>query len=258
VRGHKDLRLLVAASALCALLALIVPIDVVRLVFALPLALFLPGYAIAVATFARRPLERPKLLLLGVGLSLAVLPLGALVLNYAPGGIRGGSWALLLVLVVLGACLAAARRRPRGTGASLAISRPRPNRATSAVLGLAALAVVAALVLAFTPLPAKHAVGYTELWIQPSGGGAARIGVRNDEQQQADYRLLVRFGSRGSPAVRMFALDPGESHVLRVAAAAGARSPSAVQPVSAVLFRAGHRGAYRRVSTWVRSPGAAQ
>ena len=58
------------------------------------------------------------MLALSVGLSLAMLALGSLVLNYVPGGIRACSWAVLLVLVVLAASREAAlRRRPRRPGA---------------------------------------------------------------------------------------------------------------------------------------------
>jgi Protein of unknown function (DUF1616) len=255
VRGHKDLRLLLAVSVLCALGALLVPVDVVRLVFAVPLTLFLPGYAIAAAAFAQNPAGRPKMALMGVGLSLALLPLGALVLNYVPGGIQAGSWALLLVLVVLAACRAAAVRRPRAAAQSPAPPRVRPSAATAAVLGLAALMVVAALVLAFITLPAKNAVGYTELWIQPSGA-AVRVGVRSDEQQRNDYRLVVR-GSGGGPVVRRFALEPGEGHVLRIAT--GVSAVAASRPVTAVLYRSGHGAkAYRRVSTRIPAPQATQ
>ena len=87
----------------------------------------------------------------------------------------------------------------------------------------------------------------------PSGGGAARIGERSNEQEQGDYRLVVRFGSSRPPTVRIFALDPGEGRVLRVAS-----GTAAAQPVSAALFLAGNgAGAYRRVSALIPSPGAA-
>jgi hypothetical protein len=254
MRGHKVLRLLVAAAALCALLAVVLPVDVLRLVFALPLVLFLPGYSIALATFVRRRPEAPMLWLLGAGLSLAILPLGALLLNYVPGGIGTVSWALLLVLIVIGACRAAAIRRPPPRGSGPAMPRPRLNAAQAGVLGLAALAAATALVLAFIPVDAKHAIGYTELWITPSGGGAARVGVRSNEHERGDYRLVVQFGSDASPTVRRFTLEPGESHFLRVASGS-----AAAQPVSAALFLSGHGGrAYRRVSTVIPSTPAAQ
>ena len=254
MRNHKDLRLVLAAAALCAVLAVFLPVDVLRLVFALPLVLFLPGYALAAAIFARERLEAPKMALLAAGLSLTVLPLGALVVNYAPGGIGAGSWAILLVLVVLAACRAAALRRPRARDTALAMPKLALGRARAAIFGLAALVAVAAMVLAFVPLSAKNAIGYTALWIKPSGHTAASIGVRSDEQQGGDYRLDIRIGSSSSPIVRRFSLDPGQSRIVRVDGGAGA----AGRPVSAVLFRSGHPAAYRRVATWIPAAGPAQ
>ena len=129
MRGHGDLEAAVGGAALCALLALFLPFDALRLLVGAPLLFFLPGYAITAAVFARGRIERRHFLVFSVGLSLAVLALGALVLNYLPGGIRGGWWALLLFLVVLGACRGAALRRPRRAGAPIAWSLPRVNGA---------------------------------------------------------------------------------------------------------------------------------
>jgi uncharacterized membrane protein len=255
MRGQKDLRLVLAAAALCAVLAAVLPVDVLRLVFALPLVLYLPGYALAAAIFARERIEAPKMALLAAGLSLTVLPLGALLINYAPGGIGVGSWATLLFLVVLGACRAAAVRRPPARNPALALPKLGIGGARAAVLGLAALATVGALVLAFVPLSAKHAIGYTELWIKPSGHTAASIGVRSDEQKAGDYRLEVRIGSAPTPIVRRFSLDPGESRIVRVDGGADAGG----RRVSADLFRSGHPASpYRRVATWIPAAGSAQ
>src|SRR4029077_18937869 len=102
MRGHGDLEAAYASAALCALLTLALPFEPLRMLLAAPLALFLPRYAIPAAIFARRRIERRQFLLFSLGLSLAVLALGALVLNYVPGGIRAWSWALLLFLAVRG------------------------------------------------------------------------------------------------------------------------------------------------------------
>ncbi|HEY4779357.1 MAG TPA: DUF1616 domain-containing protein, partial [Solirubrobacterales bacterium] len=113
MRGHGDLEAACTGATLCALLTLVLPFEPLRMLLAAPLTLFLPGYAISAAIFARRRIERRQFLLFSLGLSLAVLALGALVLNYVPGGIRAWSWALLLFLVVLGCCRGAALRRPK-------------------------------------------------------------------------------------------------------------------------------------------------
>lgn len=89
---------------------------------AIPFVLFLPGYAIVSALFPadetrrepssdRRSVDVPERLLFSVGLSLAVSPLVALLLNFTPFGVRPTP-----VLVVLGgltvvASVVAARRR---------------------------------------------------------------------------------------------------------------------------------------------------
>lgn len=253
MRRHADLRAAVAAAIACAALALLLPFGWLRLVFAAPLALLLPGYAIAAVTFVRRPLGRPQLLLMSLALSLMTLALSGLLLNYAPGGVRAGSWALLLVAVVIAGSLAAARRRGPGPSWQLgSVRRPRVT-AVQAVLGLLGLALaVGALVLAFATLPAKNALGYTQLWMLPRADGVAgvRIGVASDEQQQQDYRLRVAFGNRAKPIERQLSLAPGESRILRLDTAQPAKGEAV--PVYASLFRQDQPGSiYRRVSGWV-------
>jgi uncharacterized membrane protein len=254
VRGHADLRAAVAATLLCAPLTLL-PLGPPRLLFALPLTLFLPGYAIVAAIFARHALDRAKLLLLSLGLSLATLALGAVVLNFVPGGIRAGSWALLLALIVLGNCRAAALRRPRPKAAPAASRRgwqPRPREIALLAGGAAAAAL--AIALAFAPRPAEDAIGYTEMWIQPLTGekvSGVRIGVGNREQDDADYELRVRVGEGSGQVLReKIVLSPGQTEVVEVPTAAP--PPGEATPVTAALFLAGGpESAYRRVSAWI-------
>ncbi len=258
MRGHADLRAAVAASLLCAVLALLLPLPGLRVLFAVPLALFLPGYAVVAVTFARRRLELPQRLLLSLGLSLVALALGAVLLNYMPGGIRAGSWALLLVLIVLGACRGAALRRPKAARSRLAIPRLSPRRAELGLLAAGALAVLAALILAFVPLSARNAIGYTEMWIKPFGNASragVKIGVGNREQADAEYRLRVRIGKEGEEAVTYrLALEPGQTQVRVVQIAT--QSTGQPTPVVAILAMADRPTVpYRRVSAWVPPTG---
>ncbi len=236
MRGHRDLERAVQVALVCAVAALVLPFEVAEILFALPLTLFLPGYAIAAASFARRPLPWPTLLLLSLALSLSVLALGALVLNYIPGGIREISWALLLLLVILNGCRFAALRRPPAPEGATTWPRPRSTRPQMFLFGGGSLAALAALVLAMTPLPADNALGYTELWISTEDNGAAgtvaRIGVRSQEQREVSYFLRVTFGG-GKPTVRLFDLSPGESDTAFVQ---GPPTDGAL-PVVATLFR---------------------
>jgi uncharacterized membrane protein len=239
----------------CALVAGLVPWEVVRLLAALPLVFLLPGYAFAAATSGplRGDLAQRVLLILLCG--LAILCLGGLVLNFMPGGIRTFSWALLLVLVVLVAARVAAVRRPAAEPERPAWRLPRP-RAVDLVVGGLALAIVAgALVLAYTPLPAPRAAGFTSLWMLPSRpatGSGVKVGVVNSEQQAELYRLVVR-PETAAPVAFALALAPGERRTFHVPVAVKSREPTRV---GAVLSRKSHPGvAYRHVVVWLQ-PGA--
>ncbi len=262
MRGHRDLRRMVAGAVACGLLALLVPVAWISLLFLAPLAFFLPGYAIASATFASRPPKRPQMLALSLGLSLATLALAGLVLDLLPGGLRAGPWTLLLVLVVFGAARAAAVRRSRHPGRRRrrAPLRLRPDGIGAALIAVGSVAAVAALVLTFSAVAGKHAVGYTELWLQPlrTGHGAAvRIGVGSDEQTRVRYSLDVRYGDGREQAVPPFSLKPGETKVVRLQTVRRPGDPPL--PVVASLFRQDRpASAYRRAWGWLPSPSPAR
>ena len=87
----KDLALVILLTLSCMLFVLISPLDEtpVRVVLGLLLVLFLPGYSLIAALFPGRDdpdgIER---IALSFGLSIAVVPLLGLALNYTPFGIR--------------------------------------------------------------------------------------------------------------------------------------------------------------------------
>jgi uncharacterized membrane protein len=256
VKGHGDLRLAAVAALLCALLALLIPAGGVALVFAVPLALFLPGYAITAASFGRRGLAWPQFLLLSIALSLATLVLGSLVLNYL-GGIHPLSWALLLLLVVFAACRVAAVQRG-ASGGGPHWPRLRPGAPQLAMLLGAAALTVGALVLGSATVPAGDALGYTQLWVLPEAGSAGhevQVGVRSEEQGSADYDLRVRIGA-DRLVRRSFRLAPGETRLVKLRAPAGGGS---VVPVVATLLLHDHPfSVYRRAKGSLITPGASR
>jgi uncharacterized membrane protein len=255
MKGHRDLEILSGASLICAVLALVIPLTALSLLFAIPLALFAPGYAITAATFARRSLGGAQIALLSVALSLITLVLGAFLLNYVPGGLGAVSWTLLLLIVALGGCRFAALRRAPVRREQKLLRLPVGGRDAALILGGVALAAVA-IGLAMTTLPAKHAHGYTELWVTPEAGtvsGRAEIGVGSEEQHMASYVLRVQLGNGTRSLVRKFTLRPGETRTLGFHAPPS--SPEAPVPVSARLFLQGRPDAvYRRVSAWIPVP----
>jgi len=255
VRGHGDLRLVAWGSLLCAAVALVLPWPAASLVFAAPLALALPGYAIVAAAFAKRELDPPLMAVLSVALSLSTLALGALLLNYAPGGIRGFSWAVLLLLVSLGGCRAAARRRD-GKPAAIHLPRFRPQRLRLGLsLGGLAAAVVA-VALASATLPAKHALGFTELWVLPvpdSGRSEAKVGVKSEEQEEIEFDLAIRIGT-DQTVRRSFTLKPGEETSVAIGPPV-APAGTAVPVVATLLLDQDPTYVYRRVKGSLTATG---
>ena len=251
MRGHRDLRWACLAAVACALVVALVPWEIVRLVAALPLALFLPGYAVIAAAFGPHDLALPQRVTLSVATSLMVLALGAFVLNVFPFGLETASWAVLLPLVVIAACRGAAiRREPPAQGKRRAPALPRPA-AGGIALGVVALVIaVAALAIAQKPLPADDAAGFTALWMLPTDSSeeAVAVGVVSNRQNPASYRLKVSLGKDQSKSFRV-RLDPGEERVYEVDVPP--RASGRTHVVSS-LYRENRPGhLYRRVTSWL-------
>jgi hypothetical protein len=248
VRGHRDLGFACTAAIVCTLVALLSPLPSIALIAAIPLALVLPGYVLTAAIFGRSGPDAPRQALLTLALSLAVLVLGSLLLNYMPGGIRALSWGILLLVVVLASArLAAIRRRPPRKS-----SRPRrrlsPAPLDAALFAVGGLAAVGAIVVAQIPVTASNADGFTALWMLPSQDGErARVGISSNEQEPTSYRLYVRT-EPDSGVVKRFTLEPGEEQRFKFALdpdLAGRR-------VTASLYRDEKpQRVYRRVTSWL-------
>ena len=88
------------------------PLVAVRWVFGSVFVLFVPGYVTVEALFPKgRELDGIEKFALSVGLSLALVPLIGLLLNYTPWGIRLTPIITSLVLFTIGvACVGVARR----------------------------------------------------------------------------------------------------------------------------------------------------
>ena len=203
-----------------AVLAIYVPYlneTPLRIVFALPIVLFIPGYALIAALFPGSDeidtLERTAL---SFGLSIAVVPLIGLALNYTPWGIRLDPIVLSLVLFTVIMVLVAHYRRallspeerftlPVGEWYNEAKNelfsenQSSLDRALSYILIIAILAaVITTVYVIVVPKEGEH---FTEFYILGEGGMAADypdrfpvdapqsviIGVGNHEYVPVDY-----------------------------------------------------------------------
>lgn len=206
--------------ALLAAIAIYAPVineSSLRIILALPMVLFFPGYALIAALFpGREEIDGLERLALSFGLSIAVVPLLGLVLNYTPFGIRLDPVVISLVAFTL--CMAAVaqyrradlpeserfsvpfRRIAEGLRSELfPAGSSRLDRALSAILVLIIVAAVATTV--YVIVVPKEGEKFTEFYILGEKGKAADyptdlhagqaasviIGIGNHEYRNVTY-----------------------------------------------------------------------
>lgn len=224
----KDL-VIVALWTVATILCIYLPVldtSPLRVVFGLPMVLFIPGYALIAALFPEKDdLDGIERVALSFGLSIAVVPLIGLALNYTPWGIRLDPIVTSLSLFTF-AMLAVAHWRRAGVPREKRFSVPftemaaeakadlfpekqsKMDRALSVILILAILAaIITTIYVIAVPKEGEH---FTEFYILGPGGKAADyptsfaagsnqsviIGIGNHEYRDLTYTVEVLLTSQ--------------------------------------------------------------
>lgn len=216
-RQSRNLLVVMVIAGLSAVLALVMPADsIVRLICALPLVFFLPGYAITAALLPLRWFGNAERLLLSLGISVAVTALCGLILNLTPWGLQSSTWAITLAAIVwLAGAIAWLQRWPEASDSARQNKRQPKLRFRDGFLMVLALLVSGAAV-GLTRLPAapNDVAGYTQLWMIPANPGNSndfRLGVTSDEFSETRYRLQVSAGGKVVQEWSEVSLKPGET-----------------------------------------------
>lgn len=189
-----------------------------RIALGLPFVLFFPGYALIAALFpGKKDLDGIERVALSFGLSIAVVPLIGLLLNYTPWGIRLYPIGISLLLFILAMSYVAVRRRRRLSEeerfeVSLNVEFPRwgqlsrLDRALTVVLLASVVFAVGSLIYVIaTP---KVGERFTEFYILGLSGkaegyprdlavgeeGKIILGVVNHEYAVVEYAAEIRVG----------------------------------------------------------------
>lgn len=282
-----DLLLLLAFALIVPGLLLLPPwLALVRVPLGLVAVLLAPGYALQAALFPRRDeLDGVARAGLSIGLSVALVPPAALLLDRLPWGIRPWPIVVLLAAWIALVALVAALRRRRLLASGAAYTPALPDlagwwrglalRAQLAVLGaalaLTALAGLAAVSLALPP-PSSYLTefyvlgkaGLAEDYPRTAAVGetlAVTMGITNREREARSYR------------VELWAVDPWQAERRQLVATAGpvALAPGATheQPISwampwagddqtveLLLFSGEDPAPYRRLKLWLNVQAA--
>ncbi|MFC1864773.1 DUF1616 domain-containing protein [Chloroflexota bacterium] len=114
IRLQNELLLINILAILLIIIIVFFTSNVLRIILGLPFVLFLPGYTLIAALFPRRnALGSIERVALSFGLSVAVVPLIGLILDYSPWGIRLYPGLLSLAIFILVTSLIAWHRRRR-------------------------------------------------------------------------------------------------------------------------------------------------
>jgi len=221
---------LMAATVLSLFLLLITltplsDISVVRIPLGLLMVLFVPGYTLIAALFPRQvDLDGIERVALSFGLSIAVVPLIGLGLNYTPWGIRLTPVVVSLAIFTMVMASAAHFRRrslpdderfsirfretARGwVDEFMAENRSRVDKALTIILFLTIIASIAALV--YVIVTPKQGEKFTEFYILGPGGKAydyptvvgsgnrstVIVGVVNHEYATVNYTMTINLNS---------------------------------------------------------------
>jgi uncharacterized membrane protein len=218
-----DLALVILWTLICIPFVLLPPLSEtpIRIALGLPLVLFLPGYSLIAALFPRKgDLASIERVALSFGLSIAVVPLIGLALNYTPFGIRLSPvlFALSLFTVALALCAFLRRRRVPADErfkvgfraafselkASFAANETRLDRILSVILIISIIVAISMVV--YVIVTPKQGEKFTEFYILGPGGkaddyptnlrvgeeGRLIIGMVNHEYATVEYRLAVQ------------------------------------------------------------------
>ena len=222
-----------------------------RAPLALLLALVLPGYALGAALFHEEGSGAAGRLLISLGLSLTLLVLGGMALDWTAVGLQGRSWAGFLVGLTLAASGVAAYLRLR-SGGSLPHVRMDISLAQALLLLLAGLVAAGALLLGRSPAPSDGLQGYTLLWLLPADPQHPEdipVGISSREFAPTSYRLELSLNEQPFLAWPEIDLQPGQMWKTKVELPGSIPDRATLE---ALLYRRDAPGlVYRRAKIWL-------
>jgi uncharacterized membrane protein len=274
VRAVADIAVAVGLTLATTLVVLFAPfVEPARIGLSLVFVLFLPGYVLVAALYPRKgDLDFVERLALSLALSIAVVPLIGLGLNYSPWGIRlSPMLAFVTLFIVLVAGVAMHRRLmlpyDEAVGIPVSLSLPKWPQVRMAdrflvpllVLTLAGLGVGAY----FLATSSGGSEKLTEFYVLAPSGKAEGyprtvdvgqkftliLGVVNHEGEEASYRVQATIA--GGLAASLDSLHLANKEKWEGPLALTATHPGSNQKVEFVLYKGGDDVPYRTLHLWL-------
>jgi uncharacterized membrane protein/LysM repeat protein len=274
-----DLALAMAWALATTLIVLLAPFaEPARIGFGLVFVLFLPGYVLVAALYPRKDdLDLVERLALSLGLSIAVVPLIGLGLNYSPWGIRlNPILAFVTLFIVLAAGVAMYRRlmlpsaEAVGIPVNLALPKWPRLRMVDRLLGLLLVLALAGLGVGayFLATSSAGSEEFTEFYVLGPSGKAEGyprtvdigdkftliLGVVNHEGEEASYRAQATIAGRLAASLDSLHLESKEKWERPLTLTT--TQPGHNQKVEFVLYKGDNSVPYRTLHLWLDVEGS--
>lgn len=273
IRLQNELLLINILAILLIIVITFFPSNVLRIILGLPLMLFFPGYTLIAALFpTKSALDGIERLALSFGLSIAVVPLIGLVLNYTTWGIRLYPVLISVTIFIIITSVIAWYRRQRLAQAerfivsfSLSLLPWRGQRSVDKILSIILIVAILGAVGTLSYVIATPKVGekFTEFYLLGLEGKAMDyprkmavgeerrviVGIINREHETVSYRMEVRIDGVKNKEVGMVVLehdDKWEGEIRFVPMVAGDN-----QKAEFLLYKEGQSEAYQSLHLWV-------
>ena len=231
VRLQNELLLINILAILLIIVITFFPSNVLRIILGLPLMLFFPGYTLIAALFPKKSaLDGFERLALSFGLSIAVVPLSGLVLDYTPWGIRLYPILISLTIFLIITSVIAWYRRQRLAQAdrftvffSLNLLSWRGQRSVDKILSIVLIVAILGAVGTLSYVIATPKVGekFTEFYVLGLEGkatdypeemkvgeeGRVIVGIVNHEHEVVNYRVEIKIDGVKNNEARSVVLD---------------------------------------------------
>jgi len=216
IRVQNELLFISVITALLIIVVTFLPFSALRIVLGLPLILFFPGYILLIALYPREnQLGGIDRVALSFGVSLAIVPLIGLILNYTPWGIQLYPILIAIAVFILATSLIAWYRRHRvpeverfTISLTLNLAPWRGQNFVDKTLSVIVIVAILATtgVLGYVLAAPRIEEGFTEFYILGPEGKAEGypeelvageetkviVGIINREHETMSYRLEIR------------------------------------------------------------------
>ena len=232
IKANQLIGIVNGLSGLLILIIALFPQNVLRVALGLPFVLFFPGYVLINALFPRKEsLSDIERIALSFGLSLAVVPLNGLVLNYLPWGINLTSILYSLsIFIAMTSVVAWLRQRKISEDEKFSVrisvgSWSGQNLFGKVLSVILVFTIVGLLgVIVYTIAVPRTSEQYTEFYVLNIEGKATNyidelrlgetgyviLGVINHERQAVCYAIEIEIDGESSGAAYTMTLENEE------------------------------------------------